>query len=202
MTRRELGDERARYGRKSLREQLGDAFAWPGTHRFATGVILVVVAGALLLSAIRGRSASLHDLAVGDCLYIPTESALDPSSTRPIGDAGAVELVVVEGGAQQAGCTASHGHEVAAILTGPEASARGDGIGTLLDRDAINRLTQPLCEAAFAGYVGRALADSAFVTFPVVPEPQAWVQGGRQTVCLVARADGQWMDHPARGSGE
>jgi hypothetical protein len=200
---RELGDERARYGRKTFREQVDDVIAWPGTHRFATGIILVVVAGAVLISAVRGRFEDPANLAVGDCLYIPTAAAQDPTATRPIGEAAAVELVVVAGGAQKASCTASHGHEISAILTGPDpGTPRPSGIGALFDRDAIHRLTQPLCEAAFAGYVGHTLGGSSFVTYPVVPEAPEWIAGGRRTICLVARNDGTWMDHPARGSGE
>jgi hypothetical protein len=192
---RELGDERTRYGRRSLREQFDDALAWPASHRFATGVIVVVVVGALLLSVGSGRFANPDSLAVGDCLYVPTAAAKDPISTRPIGDAASVELIVVEGGAQEAGCTASHGHEVSAIVTGPDPSAP-------LDRAAIHLLTGPLCEAAFPGYVGHALAGSRYVTFPVVPEASDWIAGGRRTICLLARNDGLWMESPARGSGE
>lgn len=199
---RELGDERRRYGRKDVREQLGDAVAWPGSHRFATGVILVVLVGALLIAAAQGRFVDSRNLAVGDCLYVPTASALDPTSTRPVGDATAAELILVTGGAQLAGCTASHGHEVSAVLIGPDPGPAASGIGALLDRAAIHRLMQPLCEAAFAGYVGHALAGSAFVTFPAVPEAPEWIAGSRRTVCLVVRTDGTWMDHPARGSGE
>lgn len=200
---REFGDERTRYGRRSLREQIDDALAWPAGHRFATGVILVVVVGALLLSLGSGRFENPGSLAIGDCLYVPTTAAKDPVSTRPIGDAAAVELIVIAGGAQEASCTASHGHEVSAIVTGPDPGVPGGtGIGTLFDRDAIHQLTRPLCEAEFPGYVGHALAGSLYVTFPVVPEAPAWIAGGRRTTCLVARNDGVWMDRPARGSGE
>lgn len=199
---RQLGDERARYGRKSLREQLGDALHWPSANRFATGVVVVVIMGAVLIALAGGRSRNPEGLAVGDCLYIATDAALDPTATRPIGDEAAVELVLVAGGAQEAGCTASHGHEVLAILTGPEPSPRASGIGTEFDRNAIHRLMQPLCEAAFAAYVGHDLAGSAYGTFAAVPEAPQWIAGGRRTICLVARNDGIWMDHPARGSGQ
>ncbi len=199
---RELGDERKRYGRKSFREQLGDAIAWPGSHRFAAGVALVIIAGAVLIAIASGRPEDPRDLAVGDCLYVPTAAALDPTSIRPIGEAADVEPIVVAGGAQKAGCRASHGHEVAAILIGPEPSTRPSGISIAFDRNAIHRLMQPLCEAGFPDYVSHALAGSAFVTFPVVPEASEWIAGGRRTICLVARNDGNWMDHPARGSGE
>lgn len=199
---RELGDERTRYGRRSWREQLDDAIAWPGSHRFAAGIIIGVIVGALLLSATRGRPTSRGDLEVGDCLYVPTAAAQDPVSTRPIGDASAAEDVVVAGGAQEASCTASHGHEVAAIVTGPDAGAAASAAPGLFDRDAIHRLTKPMCEAAFPGYVGHALAGSVYETYPIVPEAPAWIANGRRTVCLVARVDGQWMDQPARGSGE
>lgn len=200
--RRELGDERGRYGRSSFREQLDDVISWPANHRFATGVILVVIAGALLLSATRGLATDPRDLGVGDCLFVPTAAAHDPVSTRPIGEPAVVEGVVLDGGAERTACTASHGHEVAAIVIRPEPSIVAGALPGLLDRDAVYRQTQPLCEAAFAGYVGRALAGSAYVTFPVVPEPDAWLAGGRRTICLVAREDGQWLDHPARASAE
>jgi Septum formation len=199
---RELGDERARYGRMTFREQVGDVLAWPGSHRFATGIIAVVVVGAVAIAALSGRAQDPRSLAIGDCLYVPTPAALDPTASRPIGSPGDIELLVIAGDAQKASCAASHGHEVSAILVGPDASPRGSGTGELFDRDAIHRLMQPLCDAAFAAYVGRPLDSSAFDTFPAVPEAPAWVAGGRRTICLVARTDGTWMDHPAQGSGE
>jgi hypothetical protein len=199
---RELGDERARYGRKSLAERLDDALAWPANHRAATAVLLVIIGGGALLYVATARPVDPRDLAIGDCLYVPTEAAKDPTSARPIGESGAVEDVIVRLGALRAGCTASHGHEVSAVVTGPEPSSSATGIGALFDRDAIRRQTQPLCDAAFPGFVGHALAGSIYVTFPVAPETAEWIAGGRRTVCLVARADGQWMGQPARGSGE
>jgi hypothetical protein len=199
---RELGDERRRYGRKSLSEQIDDALAWPGSHLAATGVILAIVIGAALLYVATARPVDPRQLAVGECLYVPTDAAKDPTTSRPIGEPGVVEDVIVRLGAERAECTASHGHEVSAIVTGPEPSPRETGIGTRFDRDAIHRLMQPACDAAFAGYVGRPLAGSVYVTFPAVPEAPEWIADGRRTVCLVARADGQWMGHPAHGSGE
>lgn len=202
---RELGDERSRYGRRSLREQLDDVIAWPASHQVATGVILVVVVGALLLVVARGRPASVGDLAVGDCLYVPTAAAQDSTSLRPVGEAGAVEEVLLTVGGQLTACTASHGHEVSAIVA-PTLPTHAPGqMPGLLDEAAKRRMTAPLCDQAFEGYIGRSRAESRYVTFPVVPGiegAEAWLDGGRRTVCLVARADGVWMDHPARGSGE
>lgn len=199
---RELGDERSRYGRKSWREGIEDALAWPAAHRGATAIGLLILGGAIALALLTGRGVDRRDLAVGDCLYVPTSAARDPLSTRPIGEAAPVEEVVVAGGAQRTDCTASHGHEVAAIVAAPEPSGTIGDTGSGFDLDALHRLTQPACDAAFAAYVGHALAGSRYVTFPVAPEPEAWAGEGRRTVCLVARRDGQWMDHPARASGE
>lgn len=199
---RELGDERARYGRRSLREQLDDVVAWPASHRTATAIILLVFGGGALLYLAGGRHIDRRDMAVGDCLYAQTAAAQDPVSTRPIGEPRAVEEVVVAGGAQRTECSASHGHEVAAIVAGPEPSIVPGELPQLLDLDEIHRGAQPLCEAAFAGYVGRELVGSRYLVFPIAPGPEAWVAEGRRTICLLARADGQWMDHPARGSGE
>ena len=202
---RELGDERARYGQRSLRERLDDVIAWPASHHFATVVILVVVVGALLLAAARGLSVNLRDLAVGNCLYVPTAAALDAGSARPIGEAAVVVSVLLTDGAERTACTASHGHEVSAIVT-PALPTRAPGeMGELLDEAVMRAMTAPLCEQAFEAYVRRSLGESRYVTFPVVPGADgaaAWVRGGQRTVCLVARADGQWMDQPARGSGE
>ena len=205
---RELGDERARYGRKGVREQLGDVLDWPREHRFAAGIIVIVIVGALLLAAVRGRFVDYRDLAVGDCLFVPTAAARDPSSTRPVGEPDAVVAVILSGGGERAACDASHGHEVSAVVMAEPLPTLCTPVppcempSGVLDRAAIELLVRPACDAAFAGYVGRALAGSRYVTFPVAPEPVAWLAGGRRTVCLVARADGMWMDHPARGSGE
>jgi hypothetical protein len=41
-----------------------------------------------------------------------------------------------------------------------------------------------------------------YETFAVVPDEARWDAGFHRAICIVARADGQWMTHPARGSGE
>lgn len=206
---RELGDERSRYGRRSIRELLDDLIAWPASHTFATGIIVIVVVGALLLAATRGRPANLRELTVGDCLFVPTAAAQDAVGTRPIGEPAAVSEVLLTVGAERAACTASHGHEVSAIvipvLPSPPTRPPGQMPGGLLDEAAMRRITAPLCDQAFEAYVGRSIGESRYITFPVVPDVDggaAWIDGGRRTVCLVARADGQWMDRPARNSGE
>jgi hypothetical protein len=206
---RELGDERARYGQRSLRERLDDVIAWPASHHFATVVLLVVVVGAVLLAAARGLSVSLRDMAVGDCLYVPTAAALDAGSARPIGDAAAVTGILLTSGAERTACSASHGHEVSAIVVPAPSTmptlAPGELPGTLLEEATMRSITAPLCEQAFEAYVGLPLEESRYVTFPVVPGAdgaEAWIDGGRRTVCLVARSDGQWMDHLARASNE
>jgi hypothetical protein len=88
--------------------------------------------------------------------------------------------------------------------TTPTPTRRPGEIGVVRDAAALRVLTAPLCAAAFEGYVGRPLEGSRYLTFPVVPDLETgdWVTGGRRTICLVARIDGQWMDHPARASGE
>jgi hypothetical protein len=183
---RELGDERARYGRKGLREQLSDALAWPGGHRFATGIILVVVVGAVLLSATAGLFKDPRSLAIGDCLYVRTGTA--QNEVRPIGDPQTVAKAVIAGDAETAACTASHGHEVSALVE--LASLRYPSEA------------QVACNDAFAGYVRHALEGSRYVTFAAVPTAEAQAAGATNAICLVARSDGSWMDHPARGSGE
>ncbi len=204
---RELGDERSRYGRKDLRERLDDLLAWPGEHRAAAAILVIVVAGALLLTAVRGRFVDIGDLAAGDCLYVPTAAARDGTpNERPIGEAEAVVAAIIDGDAQRAACDASHGHEVSVVTALPVETqctpVRPCDMPIALDRAAIAERAQPVCEAAFAGYVGAPFAGSRYTTYPVVPELVEWLESGRRTICLVARVDGQWMDRPARASGE
>jgi hypothetical protein len=198
---RQLGDERARYRRMSLREQLEELLAWPATHRIAAALIVAVLVVGLLLALTGSLLVTPESLAVGDCLFVRTSAS--QADARPIGEVDEVSATLVAGGAERASCTASHGHEVSAIVVGPAPSfVPGEIAPGTLDADAIRRVTQPLCDAAFAGYVGRPLAGSRYVTFPVAPGPQAWIAEGGRTICLVARSDGEWMDHPARASGE
>jgi hypothetical protein len=201
---RKLGDERARYGRKSLREQLGDVIGWIAIHRVATAMVVGFLAVGLLLAGTQGLQVDPASLAVGDCLYVRTDAA--QGDDRPIGDEHDVALTLLAGGAERASCAVSHGHEVSAIVTPAVLPTPSPGATpALLDATSIRAVTGPLCNAAFAGYVGHALDGSRYATFPVVPDAggaAAWLNDGRRTICLVARADGQWMDHPARASGE
>jgi hypothetical protein len=184
---RELGDERSRYGRRSLREQIDEVITWPANHRFATGIILVVIVGAVLLSVTAGIFRDPRELAVGDCLFVRTGTA--PDDARPIGDPKTVESAVIAGGAETAGCGSSHGHEVSALI---DLASLGD-----VPSDA-----ETACAQAFPAFVGHALDGSRYITLAAVPTAEAQAAGAKQAICLVARDDGQWMDHAARGSGE
>ena len=138
-----------------------------------------------ILWATRGTSLDPADLGVGDCLYVRTSASQDVD--HPIGTADEVASVLLAGGAERASCDASHGHEVSFVLD------LTIGRTTGLDLD---------CRAAFAGYVGHALDGSRYTTFRVLPTGTQQSAAAKAGVCLIARADGQWMDHPARGSGE
>jgi hypothetical protein len=184
---RQLGDERERYGRKSLRERVEDVVEWPASHRVATGVLIAFVAASLLLTANRGLLVDPRQLAVGDCLFVRASGSL--TDVRPIGDQQAVTESIVAGRVEKASCTASHGHEVSAVIDLaalryplPEAQAR--------------------CAQAFEPYVGLAIEASRYTTFAAVPTPTQQSAGASFAICLVARDDGQWMDQPARGSRE
>lgn len=203
---RQVGDERARYRRKGLREQIDDAFSWPAAHPIATLVILAFLVVGTLFFGSRALFVRPESLAVGDCLYIRTAAIQDES--RPIGSERQVSDVLLAGGAERAGCGSSHGHEVSAIVMpfGSVAPSRPPGeTGFAMGPNEMRAMTLPLCQAAFEDYVGRPLADSRYLTFPAVPDIEggpSWLEGQRRTVCLVARRDGAWMDHPAHGSGE
>jgi hypothetical protein len=195
---RQLGDERTRYARKTVREQVGDMVATLRAHRVAVGVAVVVLAIAAILSLLSGRPIRPGELAVGDCLYVPIPAAADVSADRPIGLPADVEAVLMTGGAETAPCNGSHGHEVSAIvgLRLPLPS------GVVPTQNALRAYAQSVCVQMFPGYVGHPLAGSLYETFAAVPTTEAWNAGQGDGVCLVARADGVWMSHPAHNSGE
>jgi hypothetical protein len=199
---RQVGDERGRYGRKGLGERVEDMMGWPGDHPVAMVVLLAFVAVALLLVLARGQALRPGDLAVGDCLFVPTDAA--GGETRPIGDDRVVAATLLSDGAERAACDASHGHEVSAVTPIPlptiPTDPSIDPLPGLLDRASIERLARPVCERAFVDYVGMPSDESIYATFPVFPDPPDWVASGRGTICLVARDDGGWMDRPARAS--
>jgi hypothetical protein len=147
----------------------------------------VVIALALFLALSRGELVAVADLRVGDCLFVRT--GFDEPDDQPIGVERNVVEALLAGRAERAACDASHGHEVSAIVE-----------LTLFDSPSTE--AQATCADEFAGYVGRPATESVYVTLAALPSPAAQAGGATRAICLVARADGQWMDHPARNSGE
>jgi hypothetical protein len=196
VTGRQVGDERARYGRKSPGERLEDLRETLSRFRLWIVAIAVLIAiGAWF--ALISRHVTVDRLEAGECLFIPTSSADDPTSSRPIGTEPEVEQVLFAGGAEDASCTASHGHEVMVA----DSVAAQLPAGEPVTQDRLRLVTQTNCTSLFQLYVGHPHEGSAFVTFAAVPTLDQWNAGDHIGVCLVARADGQWMTTPARGSG-
>jgi hypothetical protein len=196
-TPRELGDERRRYGRRSLRDRAIELVDLARAHPLASAVAALFVGVMVLQLLIPARSALPRDLEVGDCLYVRTSSSLDVGpNARPIGDPATVEGVLMSGGAEQAGCNGSHGHEVLALVEVPAVPPVPSGVSTL---PTVRAEADAACLAAFAGYVGHQPSGSQYESFAALPPI---VDSPVDAICLVARRDGQWMTHPARGSGE
>ena len=194
---RELGDERARYSRRSPRDRAVEVIDWVRAHPVAAAVIALFIGVVAIQFVAPGRSARAADLRVGDCLYVRTPNSMDVGpGARPIGDQTTVEAVLMGGGAEQASCTASHGHEVSALVEVPAVPPVPSGVSVL---PTVRAEAETACQAAFQGYVGHPLSSSNYETFAALP---ATSEAVADAVCLVARRDGQWMNHPARGSGE
>src|SRR5438045_3964320 len=81
---------------------------------------------------------------------------------RPIGDQTTVEAVLMGGGAEQASCTASHGHEVSALVEVPAVPPVPSGVSVL---PTVRAEAETACQAAFQGYVGHPLSSSNYETF-------------------------------------
>ena len=190
-----MNNEDDRYEHASLAERLGDVVGWFRAHPLGLVPVLLVAAGVFTQVIAPPRAAGPRDLRVGDCLFIRTSqaNALGPGA-RPIGEPSEVAQVLMAGGAEQASCSASHGHEVSVLVDGPDPPAAYPDKGQLEAAGA--------CAEAFTDYVGRTLDGSLYTTFAAVPTADDWAAGIRRVVCLIARADGQWMMHAARGSRE
>ena len=194
---REIGDERRRYRRRSLRDRAIEAVDWLKAHPAGAAVLALFLGVVAIQLVAPARSARPEDLHVGDCLYIRTPQSMDVGpGARPIGDVVTVEGVLMGGGAEQAGCDTSHGHEVSALVEVPAVPPVPSGVSV---RPTVQASANTACAAAFPVYVGRPLAGSIYETFAALP---ATFGNVADAVCLVARRDGQWMTHPARGSAE
>lgn len=190
-----MSGEDDRYEHASLAERLGDIVGWFRAHPLGLVPVLLVAAGFFTQVVAPPRAAGPRDLRVGDCVFVRTSqaNAIGPGA-RPIGEPSEVTQVLMAGAAEQASCSASHGHEVSGLVEGPEPPAGYPGEVQLEEFGG--------CAAAFTDYVGRTLDGSLYTTFAAVPTADDWATGIRRVVCLVARADGQWMMHAARGSRE
>jgi len=159
-------------------------------------VLVLVVGGAGVLLVLRPQVVRVPALATGDCLYIRAADAQNDLPGRRIGTDTGVIAALYEAGAERASCDLSHSHEVAAVPEFPEnALAPYPGPGALTDR------LRDTCESAFAAYVGRPSAGSAFDLVIAVPPEGAWTDGIRLGACLVNRHDGDFMADRAGGSG-
>jgi len=138
--------------------------------------------------------ATADRLTSGDCIYARTAAAGQTGpGARPVGEPSDVEAVINKGTAVRAACGLSHSHEVSATVV----------ISTSITDPAVARETvQERCDAEFAAFIQHPLAGSAYVTFAVVPTTDQLATGPRLGLCLVARADGQWLTSPAKNSGE
>jgi hypothetical protein len=185
--------ERDRYPRMTLRDQLEELLDWVRGHPLVVVAVVIVAVYVVTQLILPSPTARLQDLRVGDCLYVRTSASTElGSGVRPIGDATAVGASLLSGGADRAGCDASHGHEVSALIDLAEPPSMSPTSPAL----------DIACDGVFESYVGHAPGSSLYETYAVVPGAPQWDAGIHRAVCLIARADGQWMDRPARGSGE
>lgn len=199
-----LGTERPT--RASNGEQLGELVIWMRAHPIRAVFMLLLAAGTVGTLLNPPIEATADRLSIGDCIYARTAAAVDSGpGARPIGDAAMVEAVVMDGRAERAACGLSHGHEVSLVVQLPQLASPAPGATgptSAPGRDVVRADVQRQCDAAFRGFTGDDPAGSAYVTFAAVPTEAQYLAGSDRGVCLVARADGQWMLTLARNSGQ
>jgi len=192
--------------RASIGKQLGELVIWMRAHPIRAVFMLLLAAGTIGTLLNPPIEATVDRLSIGDCIYARTSAAIDSGpGARPIGDATMVEAVVMSGGAERAACGLSHGHEVSLVVELPQLASPPPGASAATlppDRNVVRADLQRQCDVAFRGFVGHDLAGSTYVTFAAVPTEAQYVAGSDRGVCLVARADGQWMLTLARDSGQ
>ena len=66
---------------------------------------------------------------------------------------------------------------------------------------ALHERQQATCDAAFAAYVGHAVAGSRYQLTVAVPTEVAWDAGRRAGACVVSGVDGKFLLSRAGGSG-
>jgi hypothetical protein len=185
--------ERDKYGRASLREQLGDELRLFLGSTALVALVVALFGGWLVLQLTKPQAIRVPAVSAGDCLYIRTADA-DPD-LHPIGTESAILLVLFEQSAERAPCDSSHSHEVADAwqLDGPAGAAYPG-------RTELTRAQEARCEAAFEAHVGHPVEGSTLRLTTGVPTERSWDAGIRAAVCLVSNADETFLASPARGS--
>ena len=189
--------ERDRYARASLREQAGDVLTELRAHPGVVALLAVIAGGWLFFTLTKPTYVQVASLRPGDCLYIHASDADTDSPTgRPAGTATGAVAALYGQGSERAACDGSHSHEVLEVFT--ESGAAG---APYPGGAALIRAREAACTAAFTAWVHRSPEGSVLEPVLAVPDETSWGKGVRDGACLLARADGQFIGVPARGSG-
>jgi hypothetical protein len=189
--------ERDRYARASLREQAGDVATELRAHPGVMLLIALLVGGWLFFTLTKPAYVPVGALRAGDCLYIHAPDAdTDSPGGRPAGTATGAVAALYGQGSERAACDGSHSHEVLDAF-----EEAGDDGAPYPGRAALIRSREAACTAAFTAWVGRSPEGSVLEPVLAVPDETAWIKGTRAGACLLARADGQFIGVPAKGSG-
>ncbi|MEO5966494.1 MAG: hypothetical protein ABIR11_13600, partial [Candidatus Limnocylindrales bacterium] len=106
--------ERDKYGRASLREQLGSEIAALRRNPPLIWLLVALVGGWAILTVTRPQALAVTQLRTGDCVYIHAPDAdTDTPGGRAIGSELGALGALYERGAERSACDASHSHEVA-----------------------------------------------------------------------------------------
>jgi hypothetical protein len=197
MARERPARERDRYGRASIREQAGDVATELRAHPGVMLLIALLVGGWLFFTLTKPAYVQVGGLRPGDCLYIHAPDAdTESPGGRPAGTATAAVAALYGQGSERAACDGSHSHEVLAVFEeAAETGAPYPGGAALI------RSREAACTAAFTAWVGRSPDGSVLEPVLAVPDETRWGKGMRSGACLLARADGQFIGMPAKGSG-
>lgn len=189
-----MTSERDRYGRASIREQLGGELRGFWANRALRTTVLIVVAGLVVLWLLTPKPVVPTELAAGDCVFLRIPGSTDVASdVSPV--ATTTRQLTLVASSEAASCSLSHSHEISTTVALPD-TEQYPGWAALAESG------QDGCDAAFEPFVGRALDDSRYGTAIWVPPADAWDAGDRDGICVVFNKDASFLDHRAAGSGE
>jgi hypothetical protein len=134
----------------------------------------IVLAGVVGVTAVACRSTP-QNLAVGDCIDVPTDASISTIPKRP--------------------CTGPHAGEVYFLFDAP-------GSGAYPSDSDWEQVIYPVCDPAFKDFTGTPVEERTDIDYQYfVPTKDSWASGDHGVTCFIVSIDGSPLGRSYRTSG-